>query len=61
MDGLQAIPMIRERAPEAKILVLSGLEADQVSHTALSLGAHGYLEKGAPVAQVGESIMELCA
>jgi PAS domain S-box-containing protein len=46
MDGLQAIPLVREASPQTKILVMSGFEADRMQPAALAAGAHGYLEKG---------------
>ncbi len=45
MDGLQAIPLIRERAPETKIIIHSGFEATRMEAQALALGAAAYLEK----------------
>jgi DNA-binding NarL/FixJ family response regulator len=46
MDGLQAIPEIRRRSTETKIVVFSAFEADQMSGEALARGAHAYIEKG---------------
>lgn len=47
MDGLQALPEIRRCLPNARIIVLSGFNASEMADEALSLGADGYLEKGA--------------
>ena len=60
-DGLQAIPEIRERSPETKILVLSGFDADQMSEEALSRGAHAYIEKGGDLDDLSEAIVSLCS
>ena len=46
MDGLEALPSIRRIAPAAKIIVLSGFGATQMSERALATGADGYLQKG---------------
>ncbi|MGH2995107.1 MAG: response regulator transcription factor [Gaiellaceae bacterium] len=46
MDGLEALPEIRGVAPGAKVIVLSGFDADLVAEEALALGAERYLEKG---------------
>lgn len=46
MDGLEAIPEIRSRSPESKIVVLSGFNARQMGAEAMRLGASSYLEKG---------------
>ena len=61
MDGLQAIPEIRKGAPEAKILVLSGFDARQMSSEALSRGAHGYVEKGGDLNDLASTLVSLCA
>jgi len=45
LDGCRAIPMLRERAPEATILMLSTAPARQQEHECLRLGAKAYIEK----------------
>jgi DNA-binding NarL/FixJ family response regulator len=60
MDGLQAIPEIRKGAPKAKILVLSGFEARQMSDEAISRGAHAYVEKGRSLAELTALLADLC-
>ncbi|MCW2764382.1 MAG: ATP-binding region, ATPase domain protein [Nocardioides sp.] len=47
MDGLEALPTIRRLAPKAKIIVLSGFGATQMSARAIAAGADGYVQKGA--------------
>jgi signal transduction histidine kinase len=47
MDGLEAIPLIREISPETRIVVLSGFEAASMAESALAAGADAYLQKGA--------------
>lgn len=61
MSGLAAIPRLLEKAPTAKILVLSqsNREADVVA--AISAGASGYLLKSADIQQVKESIRNVMA
>ena len=49
MDGLEAIPHMREAAPRAAIIVFSGFAAERLRDTALALGAVGYIEKGEPL------------
>ena len=46
MDGLQALPELTAAAPQARVLVLSGFNAEQAADQALALGAHAYIEKG---------------
>lgn len=45
MDGLEAIPGIRLRSPDSRIVVLSGFNADRMGPIALQCGADAYLEK----------------
>ena len=45
MDGMQALPLIREVAPEATVVMLSGYPFSTAGEGALNAGAHGYLEK----------------
>ena len=58
MDGLEAIPHIREVAPETAILVFSGFAAERMAKPALELGAHGYIEKGEPLEAVRRQVRE---
>ena len=51
MDGLEALPLIRELVPEARIIVLSAF-ADAVREKALDQGADGYLMKGTPLKKI---------
>ena len=48
MDGLEALPRIRYACPNARILVLSGFQESRLGDMARSLGADGFIEKGAP-------------
>lgn len=45
MDGMQALPLIREAAPKALVVMLSGYPVATAGQGALNAGAHGYLEK----------------
>ncbi len=47
MDGLQALPLIRNNAPAARVVVLSGFDEARMAATATAAGAHAYLRKGA--------------
>ncbi len=58
-DGLTAIPQIKEVAPEARILVLTGsAESDRV-YQALKAGALGFLLKDATRIQLLQAIREV--
>jgi YesN/AraC family two-component response regulator len=45
MDGMQALPHIREAAPNAVVVMLSGYPFSTAGQGALNAGADGYLEK----------------
>jgi DNA-binding NarL/FixJ family response regulator len=55
MDGLQAIPQIREGDPKVAIIVLSGFSADRMGGPALERGADGYVEKGTPIQELRDA------
>lgn len=46
MDGLQALPEIRRRAPRTRVVVYSGIVTPQAEASAFSAGAHGFVRKG---------------
>ena len=48
MDGLTALPRIRQAAPESAVVVLTAAEDDTNLLTAIRLGAAGYLLKNEP-------------
>jgi len=59
MDGLEALPEIRGVAPRAKVIVLSGFDADLVAEEALALGAERYLEKGLDPLEIARIVGEV--
>jgi DNA-binding NarL/FixJ family response regulator len=61
MDGLEALPHLREALPDAVIVVLSGFGAQQMAEQAMARGADGYLQKGASLASVIASLDEAMA
>jgi DNA-binding NarL/FixJ family response regulator len=61
LDGLEAIPLIHERAPDAEIVVFSGYPRAQMAQSALSLKAARYVEKGEPLERVVEAVQDLAA
>ena len=52
MDGLTALPRIREEAPEAEIVVLTASDAEENLLGAIRGGAAGYLLKTEPPEQI---------
>jgi DNA-binding NarL/FixJ family response regulator len=59
MDGLEAIPLIREEAPEARVVVLSGHEAGRVSLEALDQGASRYVNKASGLETIPKVVREV--
>jgi two-component system, chemotaxis family, chemotaxis protein CheY len=60
MDGVEALPLIRELVPEAQIIVLSAF-AGAVSDQVLASGADGYLVKGTPLKSIVAYVEEKLA
>ena len=56
MSGIEVIHAILEKAPEAKIIVLSTYNTDEDIYQALKAGAKAYLLKDSPREQLLESI-----
>src|SRR3954451_7012295 len=59
MDGLEALPLMREQAPNARLVVLSGHEAGRVSLEALDQGATRYLNKAADFEAIRSTVHEV--
>ena len=55
MDGLQAIPRIREGDPDVAIIVLSGFTADRMRAPVMERGADDYVEKGTPMQELRDA------
>jgi DNA-binding NarL/FixJ family response regulator len=58
MSGIEGIPLLRARYPEARILVLTIYDDDDRIFSALCAGACGYLLKKTPPARLLESLKE---
>lgn len=61
MDGLEAIPRIREASPGSKIVVLTAFDTTQMYEDAMARGAHAYIEKGGEVEDIAAKIRSVCA
>ncbi|MBJ7359325.1 hybrid sensor histidine kinase/response regulator [Nocardioides sp.] len=59
MDGLEALPTIRNLIPHGKIVVLSGFGATQMSEKAMTIGADGYLQKGIALKRIIEFVKDI--
>jgi DNA-binding NarL/FixJ family response regulator len=60
MDGMQAIPKIREVSPETRIVMLTGFDSGRLAEQAMSLGAHAYLEKSLALIDISTTLIEVC-
>ena len=58
MSGIEGIPLLQERCPQARILVLTVYEDDDRIFAALCSGACGYLLKKTPPTRLLESLKE---
>lgn len=52
MDGLVALPLIREASPRSRVVVLSSLPGTQVAAAATRAGADGFVSKTQPLASL---------
>ncbi len=59
MDGLEALPVMRERAPESRLVVLSGHEAGRISLEALEQGATRYVNNAADFDAIRAEVREV--
>jgi DNA-binding NarL/FixJ family response regulator len=61
MDGLQAIPLIRERAPDTKIMVLSGFGDGPAAQSARALGIDRFVDKNSTLDEIAGAVLEVVA
>jgi YesN/AraC family two-component response regulator len=56
MDGLQALPMIRDLVPGVHVIVLSGFNRGTLEQEALAAGADRYVVKGGSMRELFDVI-----
>ncbi len=61
MDGLEALPQVRQTCPSATIVMLSGFGASEMTGRALEGGADGYIQKGQPLSALLAQVRTLVA
>ena len=59
MDGVAAIRVLSQQAPEIKILVLTTFDDDEYVAQAMAFGAKGYLLKDTPSAELARAIRSI--
>ena len=52
MDGLEALPLIKEAVPHGHVIVVSAFESSRMEKPALAAGATAYVQKGTPPAEL---------
>ena len=57
MDGMTALPLIREAAPKALIVVLSGLEAERMAPQVRAKGASAFMPKALTPGRIAEQLL----
>lgn len=60
MDGLQALPKIREAAPNAKIVILTGFDEASLSGDDVYVNADGFVEKGVAFERLCDVLARAC-
>jgi DNA-binding NarL/FixJ family response regulator len=61
LDGLEAIPAMRESSPHTRIVALSGFTADRMAEPVMACGAKAYLEKGVEIEEIVATIRDVYA
>lgn len=56
MDGAQATRVLREKHPQAKVLILTSFKEDELVKAAMSAGAIGYLMKNVTAEELANAI-----
>lgn len=59
MDGLTALPLIREQVPDAKVVVFTGVKHRHLGSELAARGAAAWVEKGRPLPELLALIDEL--
>jgi DNA-binding NarL/FixJ family response regulator len=61
MSGLEALPLLRQAAPDAKVVVYTGYVNDAVEEQALALGASRCMSKTAGMLDVCAAVREVAS
>ncbi len=58
-EGLELAGYMRERCPQTRLIVLTAYPTAELQNDALRLGAHRFLQKPVPLAEVARTVAEL--
>jgi DNA-binding NarL/FixJ family response regulator len=61
MDGLEATKRLRSIRPETHVIVLTGLDGDEIGIEAREAGAEGHLKKGAVHERLVDAVLRVAA
>lgn len=61
LTGIEGLPLVRERLPEAQVVMLSVYADAERVYQALCAGAVGYLLKDTPLAELKEHLLQVAA
>lgn len=61
MDGMEALPLIRQASPTSKVIMLTGFAGTELKAQALNAGAVAYIEKGALPAAIIQAVRAACS
>ncbi len=56
MDGVEALQLMREQAPEVRVIVFTAFDTDDRILAAVQAGAQGYILKGTPRDQLFDAV-----
>lgn len=56
MDGVEAVAVLRGRAPECRVVMLTTFDDEEYVVQALRVGAHGYLLKDLPAEELAHAV-----
>ena len=59
MDGLEALPLLRQALPATKVVIVSGFDRKAMESQVLDAGAHAYLQKGTTPAETLRTLRAL--
>ena len=60
LDGIEALPHIREASPGPAVIVVTGFGSETVKQRALAAGAALFVEKGTDIDELVASVKGMC-
>lgn len=60
MDGLTALPLIRQGSPGSQVVILSALPSEQMQGQATDGGAIAYVEKTEAITSLARTLHDVC-